>query len=102
MVTVTLVTRPPGAKIFIDGEEQPIRTPEPFKVAKGKQVKIVLKSAGFEDLVVPTPDLTEDRTVELTMKPKRRTPPPPDPNARKGSGSGTGKGSSDDSGLMPP
>jgi len=103
MVTLTLVTKPPGVRIFVDNEEQPVRTPEPFKVPRGKAVRIVLKSAGYEDLALPALEATEDRTTEHTMKPKRRgaTPPPPDPNSKKGSGT-KGSGGGDDSGLMKP
>ena len=99
---IKLTTRPSGARILIDGVEQPERTPQPISVPRdGKRLKIVLRLPGYEDLEVPfTAD--QDRTSDHVLKPKKKVPLP-DP--RRGSGGrgsgGTGPGSSD-SDLMKP
>ena len=105
LATITLTTKPAGAKIFVDGVEQQARTPQPFTLPKnGKRVKIVLRLASYEDLEVPIV-ADEDHTSEHTLKPKKKGQlPPSDPrkgSGGKGSGSGPGAGSSD-SDLMKP
>jgi eukaryotic-like serine/threonine-protein kinase len=100
-VKVTLTTKPANARIFVDGEEQPVRTPTPFTLPRSdKQVKIVLRLANHDDLEVRlVPD--QDRADEHVLKPSKRRPPPPDP--RRGSGNkGPGTDPGDDSGLMRP
>jgi serine/threonine-protein kinase len=105
---ITLTTRPANARIIIDGEEQPVRTPTPFTLPRGKErVKIVLRLPNHEDLEVRlVPD--QDHASDHVLKPRRKTPPPPDPrrgSGNKGSGnkgSGTDPGTGDDSGLMRP
>jgi serine/threonine protein kinase len=103
LATMTLTTKPAGARIFVDGIEQPGRTPQPFTVPRnGKQIKVVLRLPSYEDLEVPLV-ADQDRASDHVLKPRKRGTPPPDP--RKGSGSkgsgGAGQGSSD-SDLMKP
>ncbi len=90
LAKVTLTTRPAGARIFVDGVEQPERTPKPFTLPRGdKRVKVVLRHGGYEDLELPiVPD--EDHASDHVLKPKKRTPPP---DVRRGSAS-RGSGSS--------
>lgn len=104
---ITLVTRPAGARIFVDGVEQPERTPQAFTLPRStRAVKIVLKLATYDDLVLPPLVVSNDYADDFSMKKKKIVVTPPiDPNKGKGSGNkGSGnKGSgNDDSGLMPP
>ncbi|HWO22432.1 MAG TPA: serine/threonine-protein kinase [Kofleriaceae bacterium] len=105
MAKITLTTKPPGARIFVDGVELPERTPQPFSLPRSsKRVKVVLRLATYEDLEVPlVPE--EDRESAFTLKPKKKVPvPPPDPrrgSGSRGSGGRPGPGSSD-SDLMRP
>jgi eukaryotic-like serine/threonine-protein kinase len=106
LATITLTTRPAGARILVNGVEQPVHTPQPFTLPKSsKRVKIVLRLANYEDLEIPLV-ADQDRSSDLVLKPKKRVPqPPPDPrrgSGNKGSG-GTGPGpGSSDSDLMKP
>jgi eukaryotic-like serine/threonine-protein kinase len=103
LVTITLGTKPAGARILVDGVEQPVRTPQSFTLPRStKRVKIVLRLSSYEDLEIPfTAD--HDYSSDHVFKPKKKAPPP-DPrrgSGSKGSGSAPGQGSSD-SDLMKP
>jgi serine/threonine protein kinase len=103
LATITLTTKPAGARILVDGIEQPGRTPQPFTVPRnGKQIKVVLRLPSYEDLEVPLV-ADQDRASDHVLKPRRKGPPPSD--SKKGSGGkgsgGAGQGSSD-SDLMKP
>src|SRR5689334_5199189 len=72
LATITLTTKPAGAKIFVEGVEQQARTPQSFTLPRnGKRVKIVLRLANYEDLEVPIV-ADEDHTSEHTLKPKKK------------------------------
>jgi hypothetical protein len=104
LVKITLGTKPAGARILVDGVEQPVRTPQSFTLPRSnKRVKIVLRLSSYEDLEIPfTAD--HDYSSDHVFKPKKKAPPPPDPrrgSGSKGSGGTPGQGSSD-SDLMKP
>ncbi|HSK01397.1 MAG TPA: serine/threonine-protein kinase [Kofleriaceae bacterium] len=100
---ITLTTKPANARIFVDGEEQSVRTPTAFTLPRSdRRVKIVLRLPNHEDLEVRlVPD--QDHASDHVLKPSRRRTPPPDPKRGSGNkGPGTDPGPGDDSGLMRP
>jgi serine/threonine-protein kinase len=105
LAKITLTTRPAKARIFVNGVEQPVRTPGSFTLPRGnKRVKVVLRLANHEDLELRlVPD--QDQSSDHVLKPKRKTPPHDPrrgPGNRGSGGTGPGPGSSSDSDLMKP
>jgi serine/threonine protein kinase len=103
LARITLTTRPAGARIFVDGIEQPVRTPSSFSLPRNsKRVKIVLRLANHEDLEVPLV-ADQDHASDHVLRPRRRQPPPPPPGRGSGiKGPGTPGPGSSDSDLMRP
>ncbi|HEU0032652.1 MAG TPA: protein kinase [Kofleriaceae bacterium] len=109
--TITLTTTPPGAKIYVNGQEIDEVTPQPFEVKLSKKpIKITLRLDKYEDIVL---DAVPDKnvTVEKTFKPKKRvtTTTGKGSNATTGKGSaspntgkGSGSGKGNDTGLERP
>jgi hypothetical protein len=115
---ITLVSTPPGAKIYINGVELEQVTPQPFEVPlSDKPIKIVLKLDGYKDIVfekmVPNQNINEERAFQKKPKYTPDRPPgkgsgsstPPGPGSAKtppNTGSGSGKRGSNDTGLIKP
>jgi hypothetical protein len=80
-----------------------VRTPTPFELPKkSKRVKIVLKLAGYDDLVVPPFAVTDNVSDEYKLV-KKKVYTPPGTGRGSGSGKTPGQGSgSNDTGLMRP
>lgn len=92
--SITLVTRPAGAKVIVDGVQLKTRTPVPFELPRGAKPKIVIRMSGYEDVTVPLDEVTSNFQSDYTLKKSRTNPTPQRPPGR-----GSAKGN--DTGLMP-
>ena len=78
MAKVILTTTPPGAEIFVDGVDQNVVTPNPFKVPRGKKtIKVTLKHDGYlpnQHEVTIDSDVVQDDVVLIA----KEEPKPPE------------------------
>jgi len=72
---LTIESDPPGASIYIDGEDTYRLTPETFKIREGGY-KIKLSKAGYADYEASV-TVYADRTVKYTLTKLTPTPVPP-------------------------
>jgi len=72
---LTIESDPPGASIYIDGEDTYRLTPETFKIREGVY-KIKLSKAGYADYEASV-TVYADRTVKYTLTKLTPTPVPP-------------------------
>ncbi len=104
--TIRLTTKPSGAAIFIDGEDQHKKTPEPFQVPRSKHaVTITLKLDKYEDLTLRNFSVDNDVVDDYSLVKKRASGAPPTRGGNTGRGNNTGRGSTtrpNDTGLERP
>ncbi len=104
--TITIVTKPAGAAIFVDGKDTGKKTPEPFTVDRGKKtVTIDLRLSNFDTMTLKKFAVDADANVDYSLKPKKsgttgvKTPPN---GTGKGSNTGSGGKTGNDTGLERP
>jgi serine/threonine protein kinase len=105
MSTITIVTKPAGAAIYVDGKDTGKKTPEPFPVDKSKKlVTIDLRLATFETMTLKKFSVENDANMDYTLKPKKQGPKNPPNGTGKGSNTGSGgkTGGGNDTGLERP
>jgi hypothetical protein len=103
--TITIVTKPAGASIFVDGKDTGKKTPEPFTVdrKKKKTVTIDLRLASFDTMTLKKFSTDADANLDYSLKPKRSNIPKNPPNGTgKGSNTGSGGKTGNDTGLERP
>ncbi len=108
--TITIVTKPEGASIYVDGKDTGKKTPEPFTVdRKKKAVTIELRLSGHETMTLKRFSTEADANIDYSLRPKRSSTPkntPKNPPNGTGKGSNTGSGSKtgggNDTGLERP
>ena len=99
---ITIVTKPAGAAIFVDGQDTGKKTPEPFEVERSKKaVTIELKLANFDTMTLKKFSVEADANMDYSLKPKKSGPRPPNGNG-KGSNAGSGGKTGNDTGLERP
>jgi eukaryotic-like serine/threonine-protein kinase len=104
VATITILTEPKGAQIFVNGVDMETLTPNPVELPHStKPVKITLRLDGYKDhvfeKVVPDGNVNLEKT--LTKKRVTVVPIPGKGSNTPGKGSNTGKGSND-TGLIRP
>jgi serine/threonine protein kinase len=102
--TITIVTKPAGAAIYVDGKNTGKKTPEPFTIDKSKKtVTIDLRLSAFETLTLKKFSVENNADMDYTLKPKKSGPKPPN-GTGKGSNTGSGSktGGGNDTGLERP
>jgi serine/threonine-protein kinase len=110
VVTITLTTKPAGAKILVNGFEIDQVTPQPFEIPIGtKAVTISLRLEGYKDITLDKFVPNQNVNAERTFVKKRTTPVPVSGrgsgkgSAGKGSaGKGSSSGTGNDTGLIRP
>ncbi|MFN0251090.1 MAG: serine/threonine protein kinase [Kofleriaceae bacterium] len=103
MSTITIVTKPAGAAIYVDGKDTGKKTPEPFTVDKNKKlVTIDLRLTTFETMTLKKFSVEADANVDYTLKPKKQGPKNPPNGTGKGSNAGSGSKTGNDTGLERP
>ena len=84
-VTLSIKSKPTGAKVFINGSRKPGKTPMNLRIteATGDELKMTLKSKGMKDLEVPLgmSNFAEEDTqwkgaIELELRPEEKTAAP--------------------------
>ncbi len=102
--TITIVTKPAGAAIYVDGKDTGKKTPEPFTVDRSKKaVTIDLRLSSFETMTLKKFSVEADANMDYSLKPKKSGTPKNPPGTGKGSNTGSGgKTGGNDTGLERP
>ena len=101
--TITIVTKPAGAAIFVDGKDTGKKTPEPFTVDRSKKaVTIELRLTSFETMTLKKFAVEADANMDYTLKPKKSGPKQLPNGTGKGSNTGSGGKTGNDTGLERP
>jgi hypothetical protein len=70
-VTVTITTKPPGARILINGQELSEKTGEAFELKQSThEVRVTLQLEKYEDIVIPLKPEGTKINLEKTFKRK--------------------------------
>jgi hypothetical protein len=101
--TITIVTKPAGATIYVDGKNTGKKTPEPFTVDRSKKtVNIDLRLPNFDTMSLKKFSVEADANMDYSLRPKKTGPKIPPNGTGKGSNTGSGGNKGNDTGLERP